>query len=60
MIKQNVLPNQSTEMNTVLLPPVVGESFRIHSDELIKILISLSGKKQIKAACVRDNAGQVG
>lgn len=43
-------------MNIDLLPPIVGESFRIHSDELIKILISLSRKK-FKEVCVRENAG---
>lgn len=32
-------------MNIALLPAVVGESIRIHFDELVKILISLSRKK---------------
>lgn len=47
-VKQNILPTQSTKINTVLLPLIVEENFRIHFDELIKILISLSAKK-IKA-----------
>lgn len=45
IVKQNILPTQSTKINAVLLPLVVGESFRIHFDELIKILISSNGKK---------------
>lgn len=45
IIKQNILTDQSTKTNIVLLPLVAGESFRIHSDELIKILISFSKNK---------------
>ena len=55
-VKQNILPTQNIKINTVLLPLIVEENFRIHFDELIKILISLRGKKN-KAAFVRDNPG---
>lgn len=49
-VKQNILPTQSTKINAVLLPLIVEENFRIHFDELIKILISLSVKK-LKQFC---------
>ena len=49
-VKQNILPTQSTKINTVLLPLIFEENFRIHFDELIKILISLSAKK-LKQFC---------